>query len=46
MERFVQNRGRLSSWGPKDMDKIVDMYMKGLADWMVGFLHWSFESES
>ncbi|KAI0701357.1 terpenoid synthase [Cytidiella melzeri] len=44
IDRFVAERASLPSWGP-EIDRQVDVYVDGLADWIVGSLHWSFESE-
>ncbi|KAJ3514289.1 hypothetical protein NLJ89_g2459 [Agrocybe chaxingu] len=44
INRFVEERARLPSWGPK-IDRDVAIYVQGLADWIVGSLHWSFETE-
>ena len=44
IDRFVAERAMLPSWGP-EIDRQVDIYVQGLADWIVGSLHWSFESE-
>ena len=44
IDRFVADRASLPSWGP-EIDRQVDTYVQGLADWIVGSLHWSFESE-
>lgn len=44
IDRFVDDRSNLPSWGPK-IDRDVAIYVDGLADWIVGSLHWSFESE-
>ncbi|KAG6828179.1 hypothetical protein H0H92_008910 [Tricholoma furcatifolium] len=44
IDRFVEDRANLPSWGP-DIDRDVAVYVNGLADWIVGSLHWSFESE-
>ncbi|KAF4618910.1 hypothetical protein D9613_010112 [Agrocybe pediades] len=44
IDRFIEERSRLPSWGP-EIDRQVDIYVNGLADWIVGSLHWSFESE-
>lgn len=43
IDRFKAERDNLPSWGP-EIDRQVNIYVKGLADWMVGSLHWSFES--
>ncbi|EKM57990.1 uncharacterized protein PHACADRAFT_251936 [Phanerochaete carnosa HHB-10118-sp] len=44
IDRFVDERESLPSWGP-EIDRQVDIYVSGLRDWIVGSLHWSFESE-
>lgn len=44
IDRFVHARGCLPSWGPA-IDAGVRVYVDGLADWIVGSLHWSFETE-
>lgn len=44
IDRFVEDRANLPSWGSK-IDREVAIYVNGLADWIVGSLHWSFESE-
>jgi hypothetical protein len=44
IDRFTEDRARLPSWGPA-IDAQVQIYVQGLADWIVGSLHWSFESE-
>ena len=44
IDRFISDRAQLPSWGP-EIDRQVDIYVDGLADWIVGSLHWSFESE-
>lgn len=44
IDRFVDCRANLPSWGP-EIDRQVAVYVEGLADWIVGSLHWSFESE-
>jgi len=44
IDRFAENRARLPSWGP-EIDKKVQVYVQGLAYWIVGSLHWSFDSE-
>lgn len=43
-DRFTEDRARLPSWGP-EVDAQVQVYVQGLADWIVGILHWSFDSE-
>ena len=44
IDRFNEDRARLPSWGP-EIDAQVQVYVQGLADWIVGSLHWSFDSE-
>lgn len=44
IDRFIECRGKLPSWGPK-IDRDVAIYVEGLADWIVGSLHWSFDTE-
>jgi len=44
IDRFTEDRARLPSWGP-ETDAQVQVYVQGLADWIVGSLHWSFDSE-
>ncbi|KIY47372.1 terpenoid synthase [Fistulina hepatica ATCC 64428] len=44
IDRFVTERTQLPSWGP-EIDRDVNVYVEGLASWIVGSLHWSFESE-
>ncbi|KAF9239816.1 isoprenoid synthase domain-containing protein [Melanogaster broomeanus] len=44
IDRFVEDRKNIPSWSPK-IDNDVAIYVDGLADWIVGSLHWSFDSE-
>ena len=44
IDRFNDDKANLPSWGPK-IDRDVAIYVDGLANWIVGSLHWSFESE-
>ncbi|EGO03766.1 hypothetical protein SERLA73DRAFT_175395 [Serpula lacrymans var. lacrymans S7.3] len=44
IDRFNDDRDNLPSWGP-EIDREVAIYVDGLANWIVGSLHWSFESE-
>ena len=44
IDRFIEDRAHLPSWGP-EIDAQVQVYVEGLADWIVGSLHWSFDSE-
>ncbi|KXN89339.1 Alpha-muurolene synthase [Leucoagaricus sp. SymC.cos] len=43
IDRFRRERENLPSWGPENDCQVRD-YVNGLADWIVGSLHWSFES--
>jgi hypothetical protein len=40
VDRFNAARNSLPSWGPA-IDKDIAVYVDGLANWMVGNLHWS-----
>ncbi|PBK90175.1 terpenoid synthase [Armillaria gallica] len=44
IDRFNYDRTQLPSWGER-IDREVAIYVQGLADWIVGSLHWSFQSE-
>ncbi|KAH7928123.1 terpenoid synthase [Leucogyrophana mollusca] len=44
IERFERERAALPSWG-EDIDRDVAIYIDGLQNWIVGSLHWSFDSE-
>ena len=44
IDRFNEDRRNIPSWGVK-IDGDVAVYVDGLAYWIVGSLHWSFESE-
>lgn len=44
IDRFTQDRASLPSWG-HEIDVQVQVYVQGLADWIVGSLRWSFDSE-
>ncbi|KIM55373.1 hypothetical protein SCLCIDRAFT_134791 [Scleroderma citrinum Foug A] len=44
MDRFIECRKQLPSWGP-EIDRDVAIYADGLEHWMVGCLHWSFDTE-
>ncbi|KAF9449745.1 terpene synthase [Macrolepiota fuliginosa MF-IS2] len=49
IERFEHNRQKIREdkkdrWD-QDTKKMVEMYADGLQNWIVGSLHWSFESE-
>ena len=44
IDRFTHERDNLPAFGPP-IDRDVEIYVTGLASWIVGSLHWSFESE-
>jgi hypothetical protein len=44
IDRYNNWRRKLPSWGP-EIDRDVARYADGLADWMLGVMHWSFETE-
>ncbi|KAL0945451.1 hypothetical protein HGRIS_000941 [Hohenbuehelia grisea] len=44
IQRFETDRKNLPSWGKK-IDRDVAIYVEGLQNWIVGSLHWSFDSE-
>ncbi|TFK27829.1 terpene synthase [Coprinopsis marcescibilis] len=44
IERFDSEKRNLPSWG-RERDEEVAMYIDGLQNWIVGSLHWSFDSE-
>lgn len=43
IDRFEALRRALPSWGP-EIDRQLQVYIDGLADWMIGNLVWSFET--
>jgi hypothetical protein len=46
IDRFVEASKRVPSFdNGGQIDRDVAQYVKGLEDWIVGSLHWSFESE-
>ncbi|EKM77998.1 hypothetical protein AGABI1DRAFT_76352 [Agaricus bisporus var. burnettii JB137-S8] len=44
IENFEYDRNRLPSWGI-EIDRMVEKYVDGLQNWIVGSLHWSFDTE-
>ncbi|KIL61028.1 hypothetical protein M378DRAFT_167361 [Amanita muscaria Koide BX008] len=44
IDRFIKERAEVPSWDPV-VDRDITIYVQGLADWIVGSLHWSFETE-
>ncbi|PFH51684.1 hypothetical protein AMATHDRAFT_2790 [Amanita thiersii Skay4041] len=43
IDRFIEYQKKLPSWGP-EVDDMVKRYVQGLQDWIVGSLHWSFQT--
>jgi len=43
IQHFEDNRADLPSWG-KEIDEQVAIYVGGLQNWIVGSLHWSFDT--
>ena len=43
IDMYQRDKEHLRSWGPK-IDAQVEDYMKGMEYWVIGNLHWSFES--
>ncbi|KAF8163642.1 isoprenoid synthase domain-containing protein [Crassisporium funariophilum] len=43
IDTFSANKKKLPSWGP-EIDDMVERYVQGLQDWIVGSLHWSFQT--
>ncbi|KAF8630447.1 hypothetical protein AX17_005424 [Amanita inopinata Kibby_2008] len=43
IDKFIENTKLLPSWGP-EIDSMVNQYVQGLRDWIVGSLHWSFQT--
>ena len=44
MKQFLADKARLPSWGPC-VDVDVARYVDALGHWVVGNLHWSFETQ-
>ncbi|KAJ7228636.1 terpenoid synthase [Mycena pura] len=44
IDAFQRDRESLPSWGP-EIDDMVQRYVGGLENWIVGSLHWSFMTE-
>ncbi|KAF9556003.1 terpenoid synthase [Agrocybe pediades] len=43
IDTFIENKSNIPSWGP-EVDDMVSSYIQGLQDWIVGSLHWSFQT--
>jgi len=41
IDSFVENQKRIPSWGDS-IDRDVKLYVRGMQEWIVGSLHWSF----
>ncbi|EKM75335.1 hypothetical protein AGABI1DRAFT_46681 [Agaricus bisporus var. burnettii JB137-S8] len=44
IDNFERLKGEVPSWGP-EVDDMVARYIQGLQDWIVGSLHWSFQTK-
>ncbi|EPQ52751.1 terpenoid synthase [Gloeophyllum trabeum ATCC 11539] len=44
MQRFEADKKRLPSWGP-EVDEAVAGYVRGMENWIIGNLEWSFETQ-
>lgn len=42
IDRFLDNKDRVPKWGSDKVDQDVQLYIKGLEDWIVGSLHFNF----
>lgn len=45
IDAFVSNIERIPDFGDERVNREVKLYVQGLQDWIVGSLHWSFETE-
>ncbi|KAJ7578534.1 terpenoid synthase [Mycena floridula] len=43
IDAFIKDCARLPAWSP-EIDSMVVRYVQGLQDWIVGSLHWSFQT--
>ncbi|KAF9065784.1 isoprenoid synthase domain-containing protein [Rhodocollybia butyracea] len=43
IDNFVEYNKQLPPWG-KEVDDMVQIYVRGLQDWIVGSLHWSYQT--
>ena len=41
IDSFIENQKQIPSWGVS-IDRDVKLYVRGLQEWIVGSLHWSF----
>ena len=45
IDAFISNLERIPDFGDEQVNREVKLYVQGLQDWIVGSLHWSFETE-
>lgn len=45
IDAFISNLERIPDFGDEQVNREVKIYVQGLQDWIVGSLHWSFETE-
>lgn len=45
IDQYCQEKEMLPSFGSDEVDAQVAKYVKGLEHWVIGVLHWSFDSE-
>lgn len=45
IDAFISNLERIPDFGDERVNQEVKLYVQGLQDWIVGSLHWSFETE-
>ncbi|KAG7092988.1 Alpha-muurolene synthase [Marasmius oreades] len=43
IDNFTETRKSIPSWN-SEVDEMVERYVRGLQDWIVGSLHWSFQT--
>ncbi|KAK7049996.1 Alpha-muurolene synthase [Paramarasmius palmivorus] len=43
IDNFAKLKNELPSWG-EEVDEMARLYVQGLQDWIVGTLHWTFDS--
>jgi len=45
IDAFISNLERIPDFEDERVNREVKLYAQGLQDWIVGSLHWSFETE-
>jgi len=45
IDAFISNLERIPDFEDERVNREVKLYVQGLQDWIVGSLHWSFETE-